>query len=112
MMVVPIKTRQGLPSGWETRHPLDAPIFALTPPPKKKNYMWQVIGDMWHMTQDTQGVMSTVSKLQDPSCNSFVVMMSSDMWYVICDMWHMKCDISNVGQVILWLNLGGIFAKV
>ena len=36
-MVVQIKNRMGVPNGWQTLHPLDAPFFAKTPTPKKIN---------------------------------------------------------------------------
>ena len=102
-MVVWIKTRRVVPSGWQILHTLDEPIFALLPSPPQENYMWHVIGGRWHVTHDmchvtcnTQGVMNTVSILQNPSSNSFVVMMSSDMWYVTCDTWNVTCEVSNV----------------
>ena len=111
-MVVRTKARQGVPSGWQTIHPIDASIFAIPPSPlqKKQNYMLQVTGDRWHVTQDmchvtcnTQGLINTVSELQDPSSNSFAVIMSSDMWYVICDIWNVT--------LVMWNTVVNIFLK-
>ena len=54
-MVVRIKTRRGVPSGLQTLHPLDAPIFA-QPHSLKKNYKEPILqSSNWRDMFDNEG---------------------------------------------------------
>ena len=59
--------------------------FCLTPlPPPKKNYIWHLTCDIWHVKCEMWNV----------TCEMWHV--KCDKWNVTCEMWHVKCDMWNV----------------